>query len=898
MQTITITLDGIEVSGQSGMTILDLARESGVYIPTLCYDSHLKPYGACRICLVEDKRSGRLLASCVTPIAPGMVINTRSEKVLESRRTIVKLMLASHPDSCMVCDKGNRCELRHIAAELGVGLTDFQRLPHPAEIKEVNPFLERDFSKCILCAKCIRGCQELVVEGAIDYLDRGFLSRPATVGDTSLENSECTFCGTCLALCPTGALTEKMKPYHSTATKVVSTVCPFCGCGCNIDLEVSGNQITRAKPSDQPSPNGATLCARGSFGYDFVHSPDRLTAPLVKKDDELEEVSWDEALDTVAEGFKQIKDEYGPDALAILGSTKCTNEDTYLLQKFSRCALGTNNVDNGGRIYNSSIHTGLQTSLGYSASTNPVEDLEDSEVILLLRADPTASAPMVSYAIKRAVKDKGTKLLLIHPLRTKLAPFAHMWLNPNVGTDATLVNGIMRAIINEEIWAQDFVARRTDDFESLITSLQKYTSEHVEETTGIRPDDLHEAARIFAGAKSAAIVCGSGVTQQMNGSLTVTALANLAMLTGNIGKTGGGIYTLQRDCNGQGASDMGCLPNYLPGYQGVEMDSTRIHFEKTWSVNLPVNPGLTALEMFEQAKLGKISGMYIVGENPALSFPSPSFIREALSSPDFLVVQDLFLTETAKMADVVLPAASFAEKEGTFTNFERRVQRLHEAVSPFEEALPDWQIIQRLANRMEYEMSYSSPREIMEEIKQLVPLYSGIDYEGVQPPATYWPRSNVDRSGTRRLYEAGFPEGCGHFSAVEYDLPSAKFDKDYPIEMLVGGVLFQFGSGTRSSKSARLSGMLREAFVEISNSDAAELSIQDGEKVTIASPAGKVEANARINRALPQGKLFMPESFPQSPVTELFGINLDPVSKSPSLTSCQVRVEKSQSEES
>ncbi|MFP3975125.1 MAG: formate dehydrogenase subunit alpha [Dehalococcoidia bacterium] len=894
MQTITITLDGIEVSGQAGMTILDLARESGVYIPTLCYDSHLKPYGACRICLVEDERSGRLLASCVTPIAPGMVINTRSEKVLESRRTIVKLMLASHPDSCMVCDKGNRCELRHIAAELGVGLTDFQRLPHPAEIKEVNPFLARDFSKCILCAKCIRACQELVVEGAIDYLDRGFLSRPATVGDTPLENSECTFCGTCLALCPTGALTEKIKPYHSTATKVVSTVCPFCGCGCNIDLEINANQITRAKPSDQVSPNGATLCARGSFGYDFVQSPDRLTAPLVKKQGEFEEVSWEEALDTVAERFKKIKNEYGADSLAVLGSTKCTNEEAYLLQKFARCVIGTNNVDNGGRIYNSSIRSGLQTSLGYPASTNPVEDIEESDVILLLGADPTASAPMVSYAIKRAIKDKGTKLLLIHPLRTKLASFAHMWLNPNAGTDATLINGVMRAIINEELWDQDFVARRTEDFESLITSLQKYTPEQVEEVTGIRPDDLHEIARAFAGANSAAIVCGSGVAQQVNGSLTVTALANLAMLTGNIGKAGGGIYTLQQDCNGQGTADMGCLPDYLPGYQHLESDAVREHFEQRWGVNLPVSPGLTALEMLEHTKSGNISGMYIIGENPALSFPGLSFVREALSSLDFLVVQDLFLSETAKMADVVLPAASFAEKEGTFTNFERRIQRLHEAISPLKEALPDWQIIQKLAQKMDYSMSYSAPQDIMEEVKQLVPTYSGFDYEGTQMPAMYWPKSNVDRSGTRRLYEAGFPEGCGHFSAVEYETTLAEFDKEYPMQLLVGNVLFQFGSGTRSSRSARLSGMLHEAFVEINGSDAADLSIQDGEKVTVASPAGKVEANARINRALPQGRVFMPGSFPQSPVTELFDLTLDPVSKGPSLTSCQVRVEKSQ----
>ncbi|MCL0094182.1 molybdopterin-dependent oxidoreductase [Dehalococcoidia bacterium] len=640
-------------------------------------------------------------------------------------------------------------------------------------------------------------------------------------------------------------------------------------------------------------------------------------------------MSWEEALDVVASRLRQIKATYGPDSLAVLGSSKCTNEENYLLQKFARAVLGTNNIDNGGRLYNSASRSVLGEVLGFPASTNPIEDIEGSEVILLIGADPAVSAPLVSYTIKRAVRYKGAKLLVINPRETRLNSFAHLWLRLKAGTDDILVNGLVRIIIDEELLGrvksqesrvksqgsgvrggelstinyQLSTAKdsrlQTPDYHSLEASLQRFTPEHVGDVCGVAAEDLRQAARLFAAANGASIVYGGGITQHLNGTENVLSLVNLGMLTGNIGGRGG-IYAIQRENNGQGASDMGSLPDFLPGYQSIGNDHARRTFEESWGVDLPTAPGLTALEMIEQAGEGKIKGMYVVGENPALSFPAPSLTQEILSSLDFLVVQDLFLTETAKLAHLVLPAASFAEKEGTFTSFERRVQKTCRAIEPRGESLADWQIIQGLANKMQYDMPYSSPQGIMDEIRQLVPLYRGADYVDIgnsrQSAAggvgDYRPSTIDYRWGTRRLYEGGFPPGFGRFWAVEYRSLIEVSEDDYPLELLVGSTLYQFGSGARSSRSGRLKAMMPEPFIEINQDDLAQLGISPGEQVRIVSPVGEVVSIARVNNALSPGTLFMPISFAGSPAHELFGITLDPRSKSPALKSCRVRMEK------
>jgi formate dehydrogenase alpha subunit len=882
VEAITITLNGVEVSGYSGMTILELAQESGVEIPTLCHDSQLSPIGACRICLVENEKSGALLASCVTPIASGMVINTHSPRVIEHRKTIVKLMLASHPDSCFVCDKGNRCQLRQIASDLGIGLSVLQRVSQRAAVKEVNPFIERDLTKCILCAKCIRACQELVVEGAIDYFRRGFVTHPATLNDLPLADSECTFCGTCVALCPTGALMEKERRYGGTTKTRAETTCPFCGCGCTICLEIKDNRVIRVTPGKENSPNQGALCARGSYGSDFIHSPDRLTRPLVKRDGTLEEVPWEEALEQVATELGRIRDKHGPESLAVLGSAKCTNEDSYVLQRFARCVLGTNNIDNGSRLYNAATRLGLGSSIGFPGTTNYLGALEQSELIIVIGANPASSAPLVGYAIKRAVKYKGAKLILIDPRPTRLSSFAYLWLRPNIGSDVALLNSLVRTIIDESLLDEEYVARRTDNFEALTKALEKYSPDYVETITCVPAEEIRAAARLYARATQPAIVYGTGLTQQRSGIDSVRALANLAILTGNIER--GGIYALQRENNGQGVCDMGVLPSFLPGYQGVADSQLRKKFKERWEVDLPANPGLTAMEIMERAKSGEIKGLYIVGENPCLSFPNSGLVSEALASLAFLVVQDMFLTETAKLASVVLPAASFAEKEGTFTNFEGRVNRVAKAIEPVGESLADWEIIRRLADKIGKPLPFSSLQDVITEIEELVPSYEG--YADTER------QDELADGKLRRTYGRQLLKGFARFSPVDYAPPTEELKPDYPFTLLTGTTLYHFGTGNRSSRAWRLKRFSPQSFVEIGEADARKLGISQGDKVSVISPVSSLTTTARISVGLSEGTLFMPISFPETRVNGLFDITLDQETKTPSLKACRVKIER------
>ncbi len=891
MEAVTITLNGVEVSGYTGTTILELARESGVYIPTLCDDPNLAPTGACRLCLVEDERSGALHASCVTPIAPGMTINTNSTRVVEHRKQILKLMLASHPDSCLICDKGNRCQLHKLAAEMGIGFIEFQRIPVSDVIEEVNPFIERDLSKCILCGKCLRADQEMVVEGAIDYIHRGPQAKVATFNDTPLEKSECTFCGTCVAVCPTGALMDKERAYSGTATNEVTTVCPYCGCGCELNLGIKDGRVVETRPAAAGKVNRGTLCVRGSYGLDFIHSPERLRAPLIKVDGDFEETTWEDALTRVAAAFRDIKEAHGPGALACFGSARGTNEENYLLQRLARGVLGTNNIDNGSRLYSAASRIGLGASIGYAGTTGSLEALERAQVIVVIGADPEISAPAVAYAIKRAARFKGAQLICIDPRRTALARFARLWLRPRVGTDIALLNGLARVVIDEKKFDIEFVTRMTDNFNPWTKSLEAFAPARVEALTGVPRKDLQLAARLLGGAEEAAIVYGNGITQHAGGTGAVIAIANLAMLTGNTGRHGG-IFALSRDSNASGASDMGTLPGFLPGYQSVDEAQNRQKFEARWGGPLPAAGGLAAPEMLTAVKEGKVKGMFIMGENPLTTFPQPQLTKEALTALDFLVVADIFPTETARLADVILPAASFAEKDGTFTNFEGRVQRLHKAIEPYGQSLPDGEIILRLAAALGAAMPYASPAAVMEEIEETVPFYGHDDDSETEALGMEADSSGGNPPGTRRLYKGLFPSGFGRFSPVEYNPPPDGAKSDYPFTLLTGSSRFRFGGGARSSRSARLRRFCPEARLDINPADAEALGIANDDQVKITSAQGELAAKAQVSLALPPGHLFMPIAFPESPVYGLFDTALDPQTRAPALKSCAVRLER------
>ena len=887
MQTVTLTINQQEVSGHPEMTILELARESGIIIPTLCHHASLNPIGACRICLVENEVNGALLASCVTPIASGMIINTESSRVLEHRKMILKLMLASHPDSCLVCDKGNRCQLRQMAAELGIGSSELDRIPQTAVTEEVNPFLIRDMSKCILCARCIRACQELVIEGALDYYGRGFKAKPATLFKSPLENSECTFCGTCVALCPTGALMEKEEFYRGTIGTVVESTCPYCGCGCSISLEVKENRVARVKPAAEDTGPG-TLCVKGSYGCDFIHSPDRLTRPLVKENGSFKEVSWEEALAVTADAFSRIKDEHGSDSLAVFGSANCTNEENYLLQRFARGVLGTNNIDNGSSLYYAAARQAFYDSVGFPGITYTLNDLTGTDLILVVGAEPAASAPLINYEIKRAVKLHGAKLILIDPRKTKLTLFADCWLRPEVDTDLMLLNSLAKVIIDENLVDREFIARKTENYQELLDSLATFSLETAAEVTGVSLEQIRLAAGLYATAGKAAIIFGTGIMQQLQGTENVKALLNLALLTGNIWRKGGGLRALLRECNAQGACDMGMLPDFLPGYYPVEDLPARKKFETHWQANLPSKPGLNALEMMQMAGEGKIKGLLITGENPVAGFPGSALVEEALASLDFLVVQDLFLTETARLAQVVLPAASFAEKEGTFTNLEGRVQKIRKAIEPLAESRPDWKIILQLAAAMNQPLPFNSLEQVQKELEELVPLYK-YDWEEKSPKEEdYW-----ETMAEHRLPLKRFPR----FSPLEYLPPLKAPDTQYPFILLAESALFHSGSGSRSSKSGRLSRFSASYFLQMNKIDADMMKLQPGDRVKIVSPVGELPAVVEHSESLPRGLVSLPRSRSDYPVALLFSSPPETSASSSALQRCYVRIERSCSDE-
>jgi predicted molibdopterin-dependent oxidoreductase YjgC len=751
---ITLILNGTEVKARPAMTVLELANKNGVYIPTLCHDPHLKPFGACRLCVVEDEKSGAMLPSCITTVSPGMVINTESENVIEARRYIVKLILSTHPESCIVCDKGNRCSLRKIATELGIDHVEFARLRRYYPIESTNPFIERDLSKCILCGKCIRACQEIEVAGAIDYAYRGFDSKPATELDRALENSSCTFCGLCVDMCPVGALTDKPGRYKGIAKKRAFTVCPYCGSGCSVKLGIADDDIVSVLPDTRHPVNKVSLCVKGR--YNPLGNAERIKVPLIKKNGEFVESTWNEAIGLVADKLNNIKDQYGDSATAVVGSLRCTNEENYLMQKFSRAVLGTNNIDTMARLGSAPALEALESVFGFGAASNSFEDIKNSEVIFVLGANPTATLPMLSQRIRQAVKFNGAKLIIADPGDPDLLRFADIHLKLKPGKDATLINTIMNVILDNGLSDKSFISKRTTGLKRIQRKAKNYPLNRATRTTGVGADEVREAALLFAQASNASIVIGEGVSTQNPAADTISSLANLALLTGNIGKEGGGVYLAAAENNLQGAWDMGCSPERLPGQQMLKDATARNRFERHWKAKLPRKRGLYLIQMAESAVNGNLKAMYVIGANPATGHHIKSKMVKALKKLDLLVVQDVVMSETAELADVVLPAAGAFEKDGTFTSAERRIQRIKKAMEPPHQALPDWKIITKLAAKMGHPIKYKSPKEIMEEIALLTPIYKGIKYGRLGVGGLQWPCPKAGHPGTDFLYKRNF----------------------------------------------------------------------------------------------------------------------------------------------
>jgi len=793
-------------------------------------------------------------------------------------------MVKREIERCLECSCAavSHCVLRQLVSEYEISPPRGKdKFIYPVD--KSHPFIERDPNKCVGCLQCVRICHEVQHIGALN-----FVYRVSTFDGYrgSLSETVCQSCGECVAACPVGGLTpkNKIKPAYE-----VKTVCPYCGCGCEIYLGVRENVIVGVRGDVDSPVNEGNLCVKGRFGFEFINSPERLTKPLIKRNGKFEETSWEDALDFVAGKLTRYKG----DQFALIGSAKCTNEENYLTQKFARQVMGTNNVDHCARLCHAPSVAGLLQSIGSGAMTNPIADIEDAGCILAIGTNTTETHPIIGLGIKKAAH-KGAKIIVINPRKIDLTRFSHVFLQLRPGTDVALIMGMCRVIVDNGWHDSAFIKERCEDFEAFKDSLKNFDLEFVENVTGVPRDKIIEAARVYAHTKPATLLWSMGVTQHSHGTENVMALANLVMLTGNIGQPSSGVNPLRGQNNVQGACDMGCLNSYFPGYQKVIDAQAREKFEKAWDVRLSPEPGLTFSEIWSSVLNGKIKALYCIGSEPVLSMADSQKVCKALESLEFSVVQDIFLNETAKFADVVLPACSFAEKDGTFTSTERRIQLIRKVIEPIGEAKPDWWIIHELAKRMgEKGFTFTHPSEVMDEIASLAPIYGGISYDRLENGSLQWPCPDGKHPGTPILHVGKFlkKNGKGKFSPLKYKPSEELPDEEFPLILTTERTLEHFHV-VMTHKVAGLEELKGEEFVELHPEDADRLGINDGELVTVISRRGKVATRAKVVSSRPPGVVSMGWHFPACPTNILTNAALDPLSKIPETKVCAVRIEK------
>jgi len=893
-KSVTLTIDGRKVRVPPGTTVFHAAKDAGVEIPHLCYDPDLglPPSGACRLCVVEVEGANSLVASCAHPVAEGMVVHTATPQVLEARRMIIDLLLSNHPHDCLTCEKNGECDLQRYAYELGVKEPEFAGESVAAQPTQDGPAIMYDPSKCILCARCVQVCHEVQVTGAIDLQGRGFDTHVALAPGLPREESVCSECGNCIDVCPTGALSVAAAQGQGRAWEFerVRTICPYCGCGCTITLNIRDNRVVKITGEPGVGVSGGWLCVKGRFGMDFVGHADRLTTPLIRRDGGLRPATWDEALDYAAGRLREVREKHGPDAVGGLSSAKCTNEENYIFQKFMRAVVGTNNVDHCARLCHASTVAGLARAFGSGAMTNSIADFDVTDAIFVIGSNTTECHPIIGAGIKRAAVHRGVPLIVADPRAIELTEYAAVHLRQRGGTDVALINAMMHVILDEGLEDREFIAQRTEGFDDLRKAVAPYTPEMAERITGVPSRDIVKAARLYAKAGAASIVYSMGITQHTTGTDNVLSLANLAMLTGNVGKPGAGVNPLRGQNNVQGACDLGALPNVYPGYQKVDDDAARAKFEKDWGVDLPAKPGLTVVEMLNAAGERRLRALYVMGENPMLSDPDVNHVEAALRKLDLLIVQDIFLSETARLAHVVLPAAGFAEKDGTFTNTERRVQRVRRGIEPPGEARVDWRITCDLAKRLGYEMAYPDAGAIEDEIARLTPIYGGITYDRLETGSLQWPCADRQHPGTPYLHKERFSRGLGRFHAVEYVPAKELPDEEYPLLLSTGRILQHFHTGTMSRRSYVLDQLVSVGVIEVHPSDAERLGVSDGGLVEVASRRGRIRIQAKVTDRVAAGAVFLAFHYREAPANRLTIAALDPIAKIPEFKVCAVKV--------
>lgn len=891
-KVVNLTIDGRSVVASDRATILDVARREDIFIPTLCYDPKLAAFGACRVCMVGVKGARGPVAACTTPVREGMVVDTKDPTAIRIAKGTVELVLSDYPEGALA-RPGERNELRDVASHFGLKTSRFVGERHAYAKDDRHPYIKMDLSECIVCGRCVRACDEVQGAFALSYAGRGWSTKIVAGMDSSFADSSCVSCGACVTTCPTGALDEAAYRAKETVDKTVTTTCAYCGVGCSLEVNVRGDQVVSIDPAAEGPSNVGHTCVKGRFAHEYARASDRLRSPMLRRTDGTwRDASWDEAMTFVSTRMNEIKQKHGPDALAAISSSRCTNEENYLLMKLFRCAIGTNNIDNCSRVCHSPTSLGLIRSLGESGGTNSFADIDLTACLLLTGANPTEGHPVVGARMKEAVL-RGAKLIVIDPRRIELAKYADVYLQLRPGTNVAVYNGLAHVIVRDGLVDRTFLKDRADLVEPYLEFIAKYDPKHVESISGVPAQDLERAAHLYAKTYPAAIFYGLGVTEQAQGVAGVRTLANLAILTGNLGKRGAGSNPLRGQNNVQGSSDVGALPTYLTMYRPMADDATRTMFEQRWGVTIQKQRGMMIPEMFQNAVDGKLRGMYVFGEDIAQTDPNVHHVEKALRSLDLLVVHDIFENATAAFAHALLPGSSFLEKTGTFTNAERRVQMVREAVPPPAEARRDLDILIDLSKRLGYEMPHKTAADVMDEIAALTPQMAGISHERLGTQGLQWPVPDKTHAGTPVLYLEKFPtpNGRANLFPVEWEPPGEAKSERFPFILITGRQLAHYNSGTQTRRTGNAE--LQPAdLVEIHPDDAADLGIAMGDMVAIESARGAVETWACVTTRVARGNVFLSFHFPEVKTNLLTSAHADPLTSCPEYKVTAVAVRK------
>lgn len=872
---VRLTIDGHEISVPAGTSIMRAAAENGIGIPKLCATDTLEAFGSCRLCTVQVEGKRGFPASCTTPVEEGMVVHTETPRLQQLRRNVMELYISDHPLDCLTCAANGNCELQDMAGRVGLrevryGHEGANHLDSPKD--ESNPYFSYDPAKCITCSRCVRACEETQGSFALTIAGRGFASRVSPGQSEAFIDSECVSCGACVAVCPTATLMEKSVIRLGQPEHAIVTTCAYCGVGCGLKAEMKGQELVRITPWKDGQANRGHTCVKGRFAWGYATHPERVLKPMIRQriTDPWQEVSWEEALNHAASEFRRIQRKYGNDAVGGLTSSRCTNEETWLVQKLVRAGFGTNNVDTCARVCHSPTGYGLKQTVGESAGTQTFDSVMHTDVVIVMGANPSAAHPVFASRLKRRLR-QGARLIVIDPRRTELVDSPHIradfHLQVRPGTNTALLTALAHVIVTENLVDETFVAARCDATSfghwREFVSRPENAPEATADITGVPADQVRGAARLFATGGNGAIYYGLGVTEHSQGSTTVMAIANLAMSTGNVGREGVGINPLRGQNNVQGSCDMGSFPHELPGYRHISDAATRASFEADWGVSLQPEPGLRLPNMLSAALEGSFRGMYCQGEDIVQSDPNTQHVAAALSTLECLVVQDIFLNETAKYAHVFLPGCTFLEKDGTFTNAERRISRVRRVMEP-RNGMADWEITVALSNALGYPMHYGHPSEIMDEIARLTPTFAGVSYEKLDRlGSVQWPCNDEAPEGTPIMHVERFVNDRGRFMITQYVPSDERSTRRFPLLLTTGRILSQYNVGAQTRRTDNLA-WHREDLLEIHPQDAEDRGISSGDWVGIQSRAGDTVLRADVTDRVAPGVVYTTFHFPES----------------------------------